>query len=61
MAAIMDKKQKEYGTEIYLIADEPYREATEAADLTSSESVTSSGITRYPIRSPGSESDLLYE
>lgn len=26
MAAIMDKKQKEYGTEIYLIADEPYRE-----------------------------------
>ena len=25
-AAIMDKKQKEYGTEIYLIADEPYRE-----------------------------------
>ena len=26
IAAIMDKKQKEYGTEIYLIADEPYRE-----------------------------------
>ena len=26
IASIMDKKQKEYGTEIYLIADEPYRE-----------------------------------
>lgn len=26
MAEIMNKKQKEYGTEIYLIADEPYRE-----------------------------------
>ena len=26
MAAIMDRKQKEFGTEIYLIADEPYRE-----------------------------------
>lgn len=26
MVAIMEKKQKEYGTEIYLISDEPYRE-----------------------------------
>ena len=26
MAEIMDKKQKEFGTEIYLISDEPYRE-----------------------------------
>lgn len=26
MAAVMDEKQKEYGTEIYLISDEPYRE-----------------------------------
>lgn len=26
MARIMDEKQKEYGTEIYLISDEPYRE-----------------------------------
>ena len=26
MAAIMEKKQKEFGTEIYLISDEPYRE-----------------------------------
>lgn len=26
MAAIMEAKQKEYGTEIYLISDEPYRE-----------------------------------
>lgn len=26
MAAIMEKKQKEYGTDIYLISDEPYRE-----------------------------------
>lgn len=26
MAAIMEKKQQEYGTEIYLISDEPYRE-----------------------------------
>ena len=26
IASIMDKKQKEYGSEIYLIADEPYRE-----------------------------------
>lgn len=26
IAAIVDEKQKEYGTEIYLIADEPYRE-----------------------------------
>lgn len=26
MAAILEQKQKEYGTEIYLIADEPYRE-----------------------------------
>ena len=26
MAEILTKKQKEYGTEIYLIADEPYRE-----------------------------------
>lgn len=26
MAAILEKKQKEYGTEIYLISDEPYRE-----------------------------------
>lgn len=26
IASIMDRKQKEYGTEIYLIADEPYRE-----------------------------------
>lgn len=26
LAAIMDKKQKEYGHEIYLISDEPYRE-----------------------------------
>lgn len=26
LAAIMEKKQKEYGTEIYLISDEPYRE-----------------------------------
>lgn len=26
MAAILEKKQKEFGTEIYLISDEPYRE-----------------------------------
>lgn len=26
MAAIMEEKQKEYGTEIFLISDEPYRE-----------------------------------
>lgn len=26
MVAIMEKKQKEYGTDIYLISDEPYRE-----------------------------------
>ena len=26
MAAVMDKKQKEFGTDIYLISDEPYRE-----------------------------------
>ena len=26
LASIMDAKQKEYGTEIYLISDEPYRE-----------------------------------
>ena len=26
MAAIMEAKQKEYGTDIYLISDEPYRE-----------------------------------
>ena len=26
MAAIMEKKQQEYGTDIYLISDEPYRE-----------------------------------
>ena len=26
MAEIMEKKQKEYGTDIYLISDEPYRE-----------------------------------
>ena len=26
LAAILEKKQKEFGTEIYLIADEPYRE-----------------------------------
>ena len=26
MAAILEKKQKEYGTEIFLISDEPYRE-----------------------------------
>lgn len=26
MAAVMDKKQKELGTDIYLISDEPYRE-----------------------------------
>lgn len=26
LAAVMEKKQKEYGTEIYLISDEPYRE-----------------------------------
>ena len=26
MAAIMERKQKEYGTDIYLISDEPYRE-----------------------------------
>lgn len=26
MAAIMEKKQQEFGTEIYLISDEPYRE-----------------------------------
>lgn len=26
LAAVMDAKQKEYGTEIYLISDEPYRE-----------------------------------
>lgn len=26
LAAIMEKKQKEYGTDIYLISDEPYRE-----------------------------------
>ncbi len=26
MAAIMESKQKEYGTDIYLISDEPYRE-----------------------------------
>ncbi len=26
LAAIMDAKQKEYGTDIYLISDEPYRE-----------------------------------
>lgn len=26
MAAIMEEKQREYGTEIYLISDEPYRE-----------------------------------
>ena len=26
MASIMEKKQKEFGTEIYLVSDEPYRE-----------------------------------
>lgn len=26
LAAILEKKQKEYGTEIYIISDEPYRE-----------------------------------
>lgn len=26
MAAILERKQKEYGTDIYLISDEPYRE-----------------------------------
>lgn len=26
LVAVMEKKQKEYGTEIYLISDEPYRE-----------------------------------
>lgn len=26
MAAIMEKKQQEYGTDIYLVSDEPYRE-----------------------------------
>lgn len=26
MAAVMEKKQREYGTDIYLISDEPYRE-----------------------------------
>lgn len=26
MAAVMEKKQKEFGTDIYLISDEPYRE-----------------------------------
>ncbi len=26
LAAVMEKKQKEFGTEIYLISDEPYRE-----------------------------------
>ena len=26
MAAILEKKQKEYGTDIYIISDEPYRE-----------------------------------
>ena len=26
MARILEEKQKEYGTEIYLISDEPYRE-----------------------------------
>ena len=26
MAAIMEKKQKEFGTDIYLVSDEPYRE-----------------------------------
>lgn len=26
MAAIMEEKQKEYGTDIYLVSDEPYRE-----------------------------------
>lgn len=34
MAAIMEKKQKEYGTVIYLISDEPYRElAYDGADV----------------------------
>ena len=27
LAAILEKKQKEFGTEIYLISDEPYRES----------------------------------
>lgn len=26
MAEILEKKQKEFGTDIYLISDEPYRE-----------------------------------
>lgn len=38
MAAILEKKQKEYGTDIYLISDEPYRElaydGVEVPDLT---------------------------
>ena len=38
MAAIMEKKQREYGTDIYLISDEPYRELAyggiEVANLT---------------------------
>ena len=34
LAAVMEKKQKEYGTEIYLFADEPYRELVYDADVT---------------------------
>lgn len=33
LAAVMEKKQKEYGTEIYLFADEPYRELVYDADV----------------------------
>ena len=59
LAAIMEAKQKEYGTEIFLISDEPYRElaydGVEVPYLTKyyDNTIVGYSFSKFPVHFPG--------
>ena len=63
LAAILEAKQKEYGTDIYLISDEPYRElaydGVEVPYLTKYYANTSCGIFLQQVSVPAGRADRL--
>ena len=64
MAAVMEAKQKEYGTDIYLISDEPYRElAYDGVDVPYLTKYYANTVVGYSysksLSSPGSGSVIL--
>ena len=59
MASILEAKQKEYGTDIYLISDEPYRELTYGAKVPFPASYYDNTIVCYSFSKCASGSKLL--